>query len=71
MEACAKRTEKKKLDSWGQDYRGPGFKSALKIVRARQANERGTWGTPEEERRRVENRLVDTLKGTDFKASDF
>ena len=34
------------------------------------ANERGTWGTPEEEKQRVENKIVNMLEGTSFGAED-
>ncbi|KAL8771986.1 MAG: hypothetical protein Q9209_002651 [Squamulea sp. 1 TL-2023] len=67
MEANAKRIRKEKLESWGKDYRsGPTFKSAIGLVKARQAKERAAWGTPEEEKNKVNNFIVNTSKGTDF-----
>ncbi|KAL8894248.1 MAG: hypothetical protein Q9207_008528 [Kuettlingeria erythrocarpa] len=67
MEVDAKRTRKQKLDSWGPDLRGPAFAPAMKLIKARQAKERESWGTPEAEKKRVETRLVHALEGTDYK----
>ncbi|KAL8763437.1 MAG: hypothetical protein Q9184_000745 [Pyrenodesmia sp. 2 TL-2023] len=67
LETNAKRIRKEKLESWGQDFRGPAFVSAMKLIKARQAKERERWGTPEAEKKRVENQLIHILEGTDYK----
>ncbi|KAL8783998.1 MAG: hypothetical protein Q9213_004249 [Squamulea squamosa] len=67
MEANAKRIRKEKIESWGEDYRsGSTFKSAIALVKARQAKERAAWGTPEEEKKKVYKATVNALKETDF-----
>lgn len=67
MEANTEVIRKKKLELWGQDFHGPAFVSAMELIKARQAKERESWGTPEEEKKRIEMRLVHTLEGSDYK----
>ncbi|KAL8921793.1 MAG: hypothetical protein Q9208_005550 [Pyrenodesmia sp. 3 TL-2023] len=67
MQTNTKRMRKEKLELWGQDLRGPAFVSAMKLIKARQAKERGSWGTPEAEKKRMEMHLIHTLEGTDYK----
>ncbi|KAL8836925.1 MAG: hypothetical protein Q9170_002724 [Blastenia crenularia] len=67
MMANAKRIRKQKLDRWGHDNRGPAFVSLVKLVKARQAKERKNWGTPEDEKKRVQMTKVHAGLGTDYK----
>ncbi|KAI4286208.1 MAG: hypothetical protein L6R38_000104 [Xanthoria sp. 2 TBL-2021] len=67
MEAGAKRERKEKLDLWGPDFRGHAFVSAMKLMKARQAKERATWDTPEEEKNRVQTEPIHSVEGTAYK----
>ncbi|KAL8942325.1 MAG: hypothetical protein Q9211_001442 [Gyalolechia sp. 1 TL-2023] len=68
MENAGKKIRKEKHKLWGPDLRGPAFVAAMKLVKDRQVKERKEWGTPEEEKARVENRLLNSFNGMTINA---
>lgn len=68
MEDAAKQIRKEKHKLWGPDLRGPAFVSAMKLVKERQAKEREAWGTPGEQKARVELRHVNAFNAMSINA---
>ncbi|KAL8694580.1 MAG: hypothetical protein Q9224_003540 [Gallowayella concinna] len=64
METAAKQARLEKLESWGHDYRGKAFGPTMEMVAARQAKERERWGTPDDERKKVERKQMNMMDGS-------
>ena len=67
LQGAMKKIRKEKMDSWGTDLRGPAFARAMKLMKARQKKERSKWGSPEEEKKKMQLRAVHAFQGTDYK----
>ncbi|KAL8995981.1 MAG: hypothetical protein Q9169_004397 [Polycauliona sp. 2 TL-2023] len=67
LQARAAHVRKEKSKSWGKDFRGPAFVSAMQTMKARQAKERSRWGSPEGEKQGVKDRVLHPVEGTGYK----